>query len=343
MNWFIWRQHRNQFLIFGTILTAFAALTILSGNHFWHAYQQALAACRQNPATPSCSDISGNLLQGWNGIIMRVEFITSLVIPLILGLFMGAPLIAHEYEDSTNKLVWTQSVSRRQWLTSKLLWILLFTAVYGLAIGLAVTWWNRTINDINQSRFDTGQFDIQGIVPFAYATFFTAVGIMMSAWFRKTIAALAVTLGLFIAFQAVVGQWVRPHYMTPVTVTAPMGPNALEDKIPTNAWVVYQNVVNKNGQSFNSFNPSTMPAQCQTLLQQMKSDSGPGVAVRVKAGASGGDPIDACLNNAGFHQIATYQPGYRFWDFQRIETGLYLGMSALAIGATYWLVLKRDA
>jgi hypothetical protein len=37
----------------------------------------------------------------------------------------------------------------------------------------------------------------------------------------------------------------------------------------------------------------------------------------------------------------SYQPADRLWTFQWIETGIYLAISALAIGATFWLVRRR--
>lgn len=340
MNWFTWRQHRKQFLIYGLILAAFAILVILTGNHFWHAYQQALATCRQNPATPSCTDIGSTLGQGY-GVMVKVVFLMGMSVPLLLGLFLGSPFVAREYEEGTNKLVWTQSVSRRKWLTVKLLWAIVFAGLYGLAISLLVSWWARTPNALDHSRFDTGQFDVQGIMPLAFSVFFTAVGFTMSAWFRKTLIALAVTLGLFIAFQTSVGEWIRPHYMTPVTVTAPMGPDALDNKIPVGAWVLTQAIVDKNGKAIGDIFPAA-PAQCQKIIQDAQVPGHPQTFKAVPT-PGGGDPIDDCLNKTGFHQVAKYQPSYRYWDFQRIETGIYLGMTVLAIGATYGLVLKRDA
>jgi ABC-type transport system involved in multi-copper enzyme maturation permease subunit len=342
MNWFAWRQHRKQFMIFGLVLVAYTIFTILTGNHFWHEYQQVQATCRQNPATPSCSDL-GTVFSGGYGAAVKLVFATALGVPLILGFFLGSPLFSKEYEEGTNKLVWTQSVSRRKWLTTKLVWALAFAALYGLAISLLVNWWARTTNALDHSRFDSGQFDVQGMMPFAYSIFFTTIGFTMSAWFRKTMIALAVTLGLFIAFQASFAQWIRPHYMTPVTVTSPMGPNEDANLIPTGAWTLRRDIVDKNGKTVGDIFPSA-PAQCQAIIQQMQTQPGSsGGTIRVKPVPGGGDPIDACLNKAGFHQIASYQPSYRFWDFQRMEVGIYLGMTAIAVGATYWLVIRRDA
>ena len=340
MNWFVWRQHRKQFLVFGLILLAFGALVILTGNHYWHEYQHALASCAKNPANPSCSDLSSSLSYSY-GAILRVVYVGALGVPLLLGFFLGSPLFSREYEEGTNKLVWTQSVSRRKWLTTKLTWAVLFAALYGLAISLLVTWWARTPNALDHSRFDTGQFDVQGMMPFVYSVFFTTIGFTMSAWFRKTLIALAVTLALFTAFQASVGEWIRPHYMTPVTVTAPMGPGEVDSKIPVGSWVLLRDIVDKNGHQFDGFSPATMPAQCQALLEQAKGgDSG---AIAIKVTPKDGDVIDNCLNDAGYHQIAKYQPAYRFWDFQRIEASIYLVLSAIAVAITYIVVLIRDA
>lgn len=53
MNWFAFRQHRKQFLIFGIILALFAAFVIITGNAYWHDYQHALVTCQQTRPTPA--------------------------------------------------------------------------------------------------------------------------------------------------------------------------------------------------------------------------------------------------------------------------------------------------
>ena len=338
MNWFVWRQHRKQFMIFGVLLAIFAIFAIFTGNNFWHTYQNALHTCAQNPATPSCSDLQDNLFtSSADGFIRIAVVLATFGLPVLAGLFLGSPLIAREYEEDTNKLAWTQSVSRRKWLTTKLLWALGFAFVYGVIVASAATWWSHTLDALTQYRFIQGHFETQGLMPVAYSVFFTAIGFMTGAWFRKTIIGFAVTFGMFVLCMASFAQLIRPHYMTPVAVTSPMGPNAIEAKIPAGAWVLKRNIVDKNGHGFDSFRLTNMPADCRTLIEASNGN------IRVKAGPTSGDPIDVCLNKAGFHQTAQYQPSYRYWDFQRIEAGIYAGMTALAVAATYWVVLRRDA
>jgi len=43
-----------------------------------------------------------------------------LVVPALIGVFWGAPLIARELETGTFRLAWTQSVTRTRWLAVKL-------------------------------------------------------------------------------------------------------------------------------------------------------------------------------------------------------------------------------
>jgi len=337
MNWFIWQQHRRQFLTLGVLLALFAAIVITSGLHFSHTYHQAVLNCTQNPATPSCSDLSGNLFQSTSDqVLLNFLPLVTLFLPLLLGMFWGAPLLAKEYSDGTNSLVWTQSVSRRKWLTAKLVWFLFASTVFLAAFTALITWWSKTPDTLNMHH----GFSQQGIMPIGYGLFAVSIGIMFGAWFRKTMTAVALTLGLFVALQIPVANFLRPHYMQPITVTSQLGPNLIDAKIPKDAWLVKHMILDKNGQSFNSFDINRMPTECQKFTQKIQVSDGGHLA---KLKAEGVDPVDDCLNRFGYYQSATYQPSDRYWDFQFIEAGIYTSMAALAVGASYWLVLKRDA
>jgi ABC-type transport system involved in multi-copper enzyme maturation permease subunit len=345
MNWLVWRQHRKQFLIFGVLFLVFAGLLVPTGVHFWHTYQHARQTCASfaTPADPqgNCDQLSDLLFQG-DGAVFDAVILGAFAGPILLGLFLGSPLLAREYDEGTTKLAWTQGVSRRKWLTIKLAWILGFALFYGAALTLLVTWWSRTPNALGQVRFTQGHFETQGLMPAAYAVFFTTIGSLAGAWFRKTLVALGVTLGIFVLCMASFAQWIRPHYMTAITVTAPMGPKVIGRIIPSDAWILNRAIVDAHGKVFDSFSIDTMPSQCRKAIQEVQVIKNGPDSISVRAGGSG-DPVDDCLNQAGYHELAKYQPSYRYWDFQRIEAGIYLGLSAIAVAATYRVVLKRDA
>jgi hypothetical protein len=323
------------------LLSLFAVLLIPTGIHYWHTYQQAIVTCTNYPASGGCGDLSSSLFTSRiDGLIKIAVVLGTFALPVLFGIFVGSSLLSKEYEEGTNKLVWTQGVSRRKWLTVKLVWVLAFALLYGLALALLATWWSRTLNTLAHYRFVQGHFETQGLMPVAYSLFFTAFGIMAGAWFRRTLLAMAITFGAFVLCMTSFAQWIRPHYQHPVTVVSVLGPNEIEGEVPTDAWVLNRGITDKNGKMFDSFRPDNMPAQCRELTRNMQVADGSRVA-RLKA--SGQDPVDDCLNTAGYRQTATYQPSYRYWNFQRIEAGAYLGMAAITIAVTYWLVIKRDA
>lgn len=77
----------------------------------------------------------------------------TLAAPLLIGMFWGAPLVAREIDQSTHKLIWTQTVTRRQWLTAKVTWAVMVAVLWGAALAALVTWWSGPENAIDYSRF----------------------------------------------------------------------------------------------------------------------------------------------------------------------------------------------
>jgi ABC-type transport system involved in multi-copper enzyme maturation permease subunit len=359
MNWLAWRQHRKQFVVAGIFLVLFAAFMIPTGLNFWHTYQHALSTCG---STDTCNQLNGELFQSTiDNLLLHLVPVAIMLIPIVLGLFWGVPLLTKEYAEGTNKLVWTQSISRRKWLSIKLVWVLVGAAITAGAFAALDTWWSKTGNALNLDRFQTLQFSGQGIVPVAYAVFAVALGIMFGAWFKRTMVALGVTLFLLIAIVLVgVPNFVRPHYITPTTYNASILSNtgkvngdALSPQAPANSGaslLVSGNLVSKNGQRISWSNP---PHSCiVTNPSDGLGANGPHSVVVAKGGPlrdalvsrNGGPTVDVnCLGELGYHWSTKYQPSYRYWDFQRIETGLYLALSIIPLSVTYWLVLRRDA
>jgi hypothetical protein len=48
-------------------------------------------------------------------------------------------------------------------------------------------------------------------------------------------------------------------------------------------------------------------------------------------------------NAQGTQTVITYQPADRFWIFQSIEAGIFVALTAAALGATIWLLHRRPA
>ena len=315
MNLLVWRLHRNQLYFAVAALAVLAVVLLVTGTVMGDDYRSALASCG---ATQSCGDLGSQLFRGDGAIVDLVDL--TLVVPLLFGLFWGAPLLSKEFEDGTHNLAWTQGVSRRHWLRVNIGWSLVAAALWGAALAALVSYWRFPENALN-SRFQA--FDIQGIVPVAYALFAVALGIAIGSVLRRVLPSLAATLAVFVALRAVIGVYLRPHLIAPITrLFPPVGPAST----PPGAWILSTSFVNGRGQDLGSGFPiNEIPADCRAVLLK-----GNGVNGR-------------CLASNGFHQLVTYQPDSRFWAFQGMEAGIFLVLALALVGFAWWWVRSRDA
>jgi hypothetical protein len=239
-------------------------------------------------------------------------------VPLVFGMFWGAPVVARELEDDTASLVWTQRVSRRRWAWSQLGFVTLATV---LAMGIfswLVTWWYGPLNAATGDRFQWLIFDQQGLVPVGYAVFAVLLAAFVGAITGRTLRAMAVTVLGFILVRFPVAVWLRPRFMSGVERTYPV----VGVRVPNHL-----------------------------LGDWLFGPGGPGVGVVLAANGdriAGGQRICAPLDQAcfaetgrGAYNLELFHPASRFWTFQAIELTLFLVMAMALAGATVWWVRRR--
>ncbi len=221
---FSWRQFRPQALVGAAGLLIVAVVLALTGPHLVHVYDTELAACRAGGGQgPACNFAVTGLFPGLQIALNTVV----LVIPVLLGMFWGAPLIAREIETGTFRLAWTQSVTRLRWLLVKMGLVGLAAMVVAGALSLLSTWWFAPLDKVNQNRFSPASFGLHGFVPAGYALFAFALGATVGLLVRRTLPAMAVTLVGFIVVRLGVAELVRPHFMSPVTTSVPLSQGAV--------------------------------------------------------------------------------------------------------------------
>ncbi len=192
----------------------------LTGPHLVHVYDTELAACR---ASGGQSTICNYPVTGlFAGLQVALNTVVLLV-PALLGMFWGAPLIARELETGTFRLAWTQSVTRLRWLLVKMGLVGLAAMVVAGGLSLMSTWWFSPLDKVTQNRFSPAAFGLHGFVPAGYALFAFALGAAVGLLVRRTLPAMAITLVGFIAVRVVVAEWIRPHFMSPATTSVPLG------------------------------------------------------------------------------------------------------------------------
>jgi hypothetical protein len=326
MTWLVWRQYRATAAISSVLLAALAAVILVDGFHIASRWHSILAVCAGNSG---CLQQQPGLV---NGVVSDLPYI-CLIVPVVLGMLWGAPLVASELEARTADFAWTQSVTRTRWVAVKAGWLLLAAVACGGAVSALATWWSGPINAQSATAFTPGQFDAQGIVPIGYAVFAMALGVTVGTVARRTLPAIAVVLGGFIALRLVIANLLRPHYLAAVTTYFNVAGTFTPSGQP---WVLGQGAVSRTGQTvaagWGDLEPA-LPAACQRLL--------PG-APTAKNGASM-NAVFSCMQSHGWRGFVTYQPASRYWPFQGIETGIYVLLAAALIAVTFVVVRRRDA
>ena len=67
-------------------------------------------------------------------------------LPGVLGLVLGASLVAGEMDHCTHRLAWTQSVTRTRWLAFKLLVAGIVAALIVAALTALLEWWTGAVS-----------------------------------------------------------------------------------------------------------------------------------------------------------------------------------------------------
>jgi hypothetical protein len=326
VTWLTWRQYRMATVVTAALFAAFAALVISTGLHMAAQFHADSAACL---AANDCRWPADNLVLGNGPLGFIIEF--TLAVPAVLGMFIGAPLVAREIETGTGQFSWTQAVTRRRWLAVKAGWLLLAALAWGGAVGALVTWWSGPKNAAYLSTFNPGTFDVQGIMPAAYSLFAMALGIAAGTVIRRVLPALGVTLFGYFGVRLIIMGWIRQHYMTPVTAKFSIAQDV--PYLPKGAfWQLAQGFLGPNGPIAlpnsdsvrvvgNGFPLSAVPAACHHPSTTMLS----------------------CLSQHGYAQYLTYQPAGRYWPFQFIEAGIFVALTAALIALAFAVINRRDA
>jgi hypothetical protein len=279
-------------------------------------------------------------------VLFSGSILVLYLLPAVVGVFWGVPLVARELESGTHSLVWNQTVTRGRWFGTKLGVGVLAAMVVAGVLSLVVTWWASPIDALSNESGDRGLlnrmspvvFAARGLVPIGYAAFAFVLGVAVGIVLRRTVAAMAVTLVLFFGVLLAMPYLVRPYVLpaltedVAITETNVVGIRGSEQGVesmtvaePHGAWVLANETLDPSGNVV-----SPLPRFVRDCVPRPDRDDPP---------PSRGS-IGACmaqLGERGYTQHVAYQPGYRFWPLQWIELGLFLALSGLLT----WFSFRR--
>jgi hypothetical protein len=326
--WVTQRQRRGAVIGTSVVLGVFAVYLLVMAIIQNNAYA-AVQACHPVGSVKCVSLAQAFTRDYWGGGAGRViqsggaQTVSSLMfaLPVLLGAFVGAPLLAREFETGTFRFAWTQGAGRTRWAVATLVPpAAALTAAAGAFTALFYWYFRPFLADGQVSEMLPLAFALLGVAFAAWTLFAFALSAFFGTLFRRTLPAVAVTLVIYIVLAIGTATAIRPHYMTPVTVPGWNGS-------PGAGWVISSYVKSPGGQILSQSDLSNVAAHLPASVQNSQSPNA----------------FTDWLSQHGYTLWQTVQPDSRFWHFQLIEGGWLLAVSALLIGGCVWMVRRRGA
>jgi hypothetical protein len=331
MIWFTWRQFRTQTWVTLGALIVITVVLAVAGHNLADLWTSSGAAACHSDCSTAFSNFMEQVRSGLNDKVYNFSLAIMYVVPALIGIFWGAPLIARELETGTHHLAWNQSVTRTRWLATKLAIIGAVTAATAGLLSWGVTSWAHHIDHINDNRITPLVYGARGTVPIGYALLAFVVGVTLGMLIRRTLPAMAATLAIYIAAVISMPLWIRAHLQPAIHATTPLNVSS-----PIAFMISDTRMTVKAGGSF----PGAWVLSNQTLTPSGQVFTGP--PNPQYCGPDHGPK--ACLDwvgTLGLRQDLTYQPASHFWPLQWAETGIFLAAAVLLTGFCFWWTRRR--
>lgn len=208
MIWLTWRLNRSALITFTIIFASLSILFVLVGGKMREIADRGIIC---GTGIDACVGLAPYttlwLTEPATGILFHA-------LPILLGAFLGAPLIAKEIEQRTFQFSWTQGVNRKSWLLFQTATLAVYVTAVSALFGITYAWWHSQSVPLGSpwERFD---FDVATFT--SYGLFAFSLGILASAAFQRTLTTIAVSSVVFIFIRIIIEMTARPHYMTPIT------------------------------------------------------------------------------------------------------------------------------
>ncbi|MFG2862114.1 ABC transporter permease subunit [Streptomyces sioyaensis] len=236
--WLVWRRHR-------TVLRLLLLTTAVGCAVF--AYQRAgltdfLHTHGAGPADPAGHGTLGTDFENAYGRLFRSGTQLMTFLPVLIGVFLGAPLIAGEQEHGTVKLISTQSVSRGRWVAATLGLPLAVAVLCSALLSAVFTWlWTPAhLLVMDGDWLTSGIFESTGPVPVARTLFLTVCGIALGMLVKRAVPTMAGTLVLALVTSVLWSEKLRGRLGTLRSVSYPYdgnGPDLPRGAVRMDDWV----------------------------------------------------------------------------------------------------------
>lgn len=311
--WLAWRQQRVLVGISAAVLATAAAIAAYSRSGMLDALHSGLFDhCDPGPLHCARADGMPLLLD-----IEPLKYLGALniALPVVIGVFWGAPLLGRDRELGTHRVVLTQGVSRGQWFASRMALAAVTTVVVSGTLASVFAWWWRPAADRSYGLFWYEITAMSGSGPrvVAAALFGLAAGTLLGLLARRVLEAMGLTL-LVTGATTLLLEWthrtrllVPPHtYTSAGSIPKP----AMGEKWSTGNY----GLITSTGRREDLVN---CPFPSSTQLRE-------------------------CMDRHGY--VARFyeaNPAGDYWTFQWTDTAVLGGLALLLTAATVLLLRRR--
>jgi len=311
-----WLQRRGLLIGLSSLLVA-AGLAIVVEHLVTHASRASLLAN---------GGVDTNAFQA---LVIALN-----VLPVVIGVFVGAPLLSRELESGTFRFTWTQEIGRTRFVLTTVALLGVFTAAAACALGLILGWYAHPFEVIGvESQWQPGLFDVTAVTLGAWTLFALALGTFLGAVIGRTVTAMAATavgVGGFVVVSFVF----LVHRLLAVSplVTSGVSPSGMGLGMlnvpgavgtrPFGGWLVRSWLTGRGGGELSA------PVANHALN-------------RIEYGAKGSQDLTRLLALHHLTFWVSYQPADRLWIFQALEGALLIVLAAGLVLGTLCVVRRR--
>jgi hypothetical protein len=319
--WVTWRQHRVALAGVAALVGGLALYLLIMGLKI-HSGYASVTSCR--PARSAACQLAGQLFT--NTYYPFAQTMTGFLqlVPVLVGVFVGGPVLARELETGTFRFAWTQGCGRTRWVIAKLALLAIALTAAAQAFSLLFSWYFQPWFAKGLDGALAPQlFDLRGVDFAAWTLLAFALGVAAGALIRRTVPTLAAALAAWTGLDFATFMFLRKHYEAPLVA----GPAKASTFSFANDWSWAQWYTGPNGRPVSQQTVRDFMSHAPAAVQNAKN---PNLAT-------------AYLSAHHYTQWSLYQPQSRYWPFQLIEGGWLLALSLILLAGAVWLVRRKAA
>jgi hypothetical protein len=201
MIWVTWRQHRIALLGVATAVATAAGFLLVSGGRIHAAWVAThVDRCFHGQVSIQCVSAFVQLNRGFGGSAIGITVLHA--VPGLIGMFVGAPLLAREFELGTAPFVWCQGITPLRWTVAKLVLVGGAVSAAVVPIGVLFAWWypsgsyvlwDNTVMLWGDLPYPVTEYDLFPAPYVRWTMLAFALGALAGALLRRTLPAMVLT------------------------------------------------------------------------------------------------------------------------------------------------------